>query len=442
MNPIGKYKNIRHFCTSVWETVKNGYPARKLTVIGITGTDGKTTTTHLIYEILKRAGYKTAVVSTIGAFVSTGPSEEFQDTGFHTTTPDATVLQPFLTKLIDHGITHVVLETTSHGLDQHRVLGCNFKVGVLTNITHEHLDYHKTFEKYRRAKSKLFHRIKYAVLNIDDSSYNYFKNHTNHQAEITSYGLSKGANLFVTGTKNTGRKTTFAIHEKGKKYNLSTTLPGNYNISNILAAAGAARSLGVDWQTIQNAAKNFAGVAGRTEILKSTPFRTIIDFAHTPNALESLLKTLRQTTKGRIITVLGCAGQRDIAKRPMMGEISTRLSDISIFTAEDPRSENVNNIIDQMAKGSKLAGAHESQGANLSHLSGEILPTPRERQHLFVREPDRRKAIKLAIKIARKGDTIVICGKGHEKTMAFGKTEVPWSDQEETRKALKLVAKK
>jgi len=194
----------------VWEVVRNGYPARKLIVIGVTGTDGKTTTSHLIYEILKQAGFKVALVSTVAAYIG----DEEIDTGFHVTTPDAKLLQPLIKKVVAAGMTHLVLEVTSHGLDQHRVLGCNFQIGVLTNVTHEHLDYHKTFEKYRATKAKLFRRVKYAVLNQDDPSFAYFKN------------VSSGQVI---------------AYQKANIKNVSANLVGEYNQYNIAAAISVAK---------------------------------------------------------------------------------------------------------------------------------------------------------------------------------------------------------
>ncbi|MBI2268439.1 MAG: UDP-N-acetylmuramoyl-L-alanyl-D-glutamate--2,6-diaminopimelate ligase [Candidatus Blackburnbacteria bacterium] len=429
---IARYKNAKHFLRSFWEVLKNGYPARKLTVIGVTGTDGKTTTSHLIYEILKEAGYKAGLVSTVGAWVG----EEYRNTGFHITTPNAKMLQPFLKRLVEDGVTHLVLETTSHALDQHRVLGCNFKIGVLTNVTHEHLDYHKTIERYQKAKAKLFKGVKVAVLNNDDGAFDYFKGVTNPRAKIMSYSLQGQASLRARNAKAEGGITRFSVLERDKTHSLTTTLSGEYNISNILGAVGVARAMKVRWAEIKLAISGFEGVSGRMEVIADKPFKLIVDFAHTPNALESLLSSLARPglvslgRLGRLIVVFGCAGERDIAKRPMMGEISTRLADISIFTAEDPRSEDVNTIIGQIAKGARAAGAveTESRRAKLFHLPGGI--------NRFIREPDRRQAIRLAVKLAKPHDIVVICGKGHEKSMAYGKIEKPWSDQKEAREAL------
>lgn len=423
-------KNFRHYLTSLAQTAKHGYPAKNLIVIGVTGTDGKTTTAHLIYEFLKAAKFKAALISTVGAW---GP-KGFIDTGLHTTTPDATVLQPLLKKFKTSGITHVVLEVTSHGLDQHRTLGANFYAGVLTNVTHEHLDYHKTFENYLAAKAKLFKRVKVGVLNKDDESFDYFKRKVKKGAKVISYSTFGLADIKATQVSESTKTLSFLASDNGVGYPIKTTLIGTYNVSNILAAIGVARHFGVPWKTIQKTITHFGGILGRMEYIKKRPFSVIVDFAHTPNALKVLLQTLRARLgkKGRLISVFGCAGERDWQKRPMMGEISGKIANISIFTAEDPRSENVNTIIAQMVRGARESGSRETKNPSVHPRGGSS-------KHAFIREPDRGRAIALAVKIAKKGDIVVITGKGHELSMAFGKIEVPWSDQEQARKALSVL---
>lgn len=410
MNLIGKYKNIVHFLSSLKEVIVNGYPARKIKVIGVTGTDGKTTTSHLIYEILKAEGYRVALISTLGAFIG----GEKIDTGFHVTTPDATHLQPLIRKIRDAGSKYLVMETTSHGLDQHRVLGCNFWAGVLTNVTHEHLDYHKTFENYKKAKGKLFKKVKVSVLNKDDGQYAYFRSVVKTGSRLVSYSLKRKADLKAKGIRLKNDQMYFSISEGGKTYKVTTKLIGDYNVSNILAATAMARKCGVKWENILMVLKIFKGVPGRMEMVTAgQPFSVIIDFAHTPNALEKVLETLKKFCKGKLIVVFGCAGERDRLKRPMMGEISTRLADVSIFTAEDPRHEKVEDIIGETMKGVK-----------------------NKKAKIFTIE-NRAKAIDYAInQVAKKGDTVVICGKGHEKSMCYGKIEYPWSDREAVIKAL------
>lgn len=420
-NLVGKYKNTKHLLASAKETLKAGYPARKLKVIGITGTDGKTTTCHLIYHILKSSGKKVALLSTVAAYIG----DEVIDTGSHTTTPDAKLLQPLIKRVADSGMEYLVLEVTSHGLDQHRVLGANFMIGVLTNVTSEHLDYHKTFENYRKAKAKLFKSVKYAVLNKDDKSFKCFKDVLKPTTKLVPYSIKQQAALSAKNVHITPSGMEFTVVENGKARKVKTVLLGKYNVSNILAAVGSARLLGVKWPEIISTLETFKGVDGRMEVIlprsrrrqSNKEFTTIVDFAHTPNSLESVLKTLRQIKGkgGKIIAVFGCASERDVQKRPIMGEISSRLADISIFTSEDPRNEDPMKIIDEISRGVKL-----------DHLRGVQI----------YKEPDRRKAIKLAISKASKGDIVVVCGKGHEKSMNIAGKELPWSDQEEVRKAL------
>mgnify|MGYP001586546601 CR=1 FL=1 len=374
---------LGHFWRSIWEVVKWGYPARGLKVIGVTGTDGKTTTCHLIYDMFKEAGFKVALVSTVAAYIG---SEEI-DTGFHVTTPDAKFLQPFIKKAANAGMKYLVLETTSHGLDQHRVLGSNFFAGVITNITHEHLDYHQTFEKYRAAKAKLIRNSKFAVLNMNDSSFGYLK--ARARGQVIPFG-----------------KTKIRMS--------NPALVGEYNRYNVGAAVAVAKILGIRYSVVSKVVKNFAGVPGRMEEIKlGQPFRAMVDFAHTPNALEVLLRQLRkELPKSRnLILVFGSAGLRDKLKRPMMGQIAARLADQVIITAEDPRTESLTEIYKQ------IAGSGPG----------------------FIREDNRQLAINKAVKSAKMGDIVVVTGKGHEKSMCFGKEELPWSDQEAVKKAIKLV---
>jgi UDP-N-acetylmuramoyl-L-alanyl-D-glutamate--2,6-diaminopimelate ligase len=409
---IRKLKNLGHLFWAILANIYWRFPSRKLTVVGVTGTDGKTTTVHLIHHILKTAGEKVDLVSTVSA------------PGLHTTTPNPWILQKLLRQMVGRGVKYVVLEATSHGLDQHRLWGVKFDIGVVTNITHEHLDYHKTYKNYLEAKAKLFRGVKFAILNRDDKSFF----HLNSKFEI------RNSKLITYGIKNEADFTP-------KKFPFKTLLPGEYNQYNCLAAIAATSVLGIAPEKIRKAVAGFKGVIGRMEeINEGQDFKVIVDFAHTPNALENALKTLRgeisKKKRERLIAVFGCAGLRDVAKRPMMGEIAAKLADITVLTAEDPRTEDVNEIIQQIAQGCLKGGAKEkdlSSRSNWSNLKGKF----------FVRIPDRREAIRFAIqKLAKRGDVVVICGKGHERSMCYGKTEYPWSDQDEARKALREFLKK
>jgi len=400
---IRKLKNFGHLCLAILANIYWRFPSQKLTVIGVTGTDGKTTTVHLTHHILKTAGKKVDLISTVSA------------PGLHTTTPNPWILQKLLFQMVKRGVKYVVLEATSHGLDQHRLWGNKFAVGVVTNVTHEHLDYHKTYENYLAAKAKLFRGVRTAVLNRDDKSFEKLKAKS-QKSKVVTYGIKNKADFTP------------------KKFPFKTLLPGEYNQYNCLAAIAAASALGISSEKIRKAVASFKGVIGRMEeINEGQDFKVIVDFAHTPNALENVLKTLQKlkAKSQRLIAVFGCAGLRDIAKRPMMGEVAARLADIAVLTAEDPRTEDVNEIINQIVQGCLKGGAKEKDWSNWTNWSNL-------KEKIFLRISDRRQAIRFAIqKLAKKDDIVVICGKGHERSMCYGKTEYPWSDQEEARKALK-----
>lgn len=378
-----------HFPLAVLAVLFYRYPARKLIVIGVTGTDGKTTTSTLIYEILKRARKKVALISTVGAKFGGLKIP----TGFHVTSPNSWSLQRLIRKIVNKNFKYLVLESTSHGLVQYRLLGSNFYIGIITNITHEHLDYHKTWKNYLLAKAKLFKKVKFSILNKDDFSFKPLQRIA--AGKIITYGLKQGDyNL--------------------KNFNFKTKLIGDYNLSNCLGAIAAARTLGISRKIIIRAVAEFKGVEGRMEKVNiGQDFQVFVDFAHTPNGLKNALEALNKIHHRKIIAVFGCAGLRDKSKRPIMGKIASQLADIIILTAEDPRTENVIEIINQISSGCK-------------------------KKTIVYKEPDRQKAINLAInKLARRNDIIGVFGKGPEKSMCFGKTEYPWSDKVAVKKALK-----
>ncbi len=400
-----------------------GYPARKMTMIGVTGTDGKTSTCNLLYQILTAAGLKAGMITTVNAVVR----DEILDTGFHVTTPDALKIQRYLAMMVDKGLTHVILETTSHGWAQYRVDACEFDIGVITNITHEHLDYHGTFKKYREAKGRLFaslgetHAKKHAkinlgVLNRDDNSYDYLKSIAH--SELVSYGLDASSDFRADNIVFSPGGISFDVIHKGEIHKVSSPLVGAFNVSNCLAAyAVAVSGIRVKPKTAVRGISSLTGIPGRMErIVLGQNFAAIVDFAHTPNALESALKTARQITQGRVIAVFGSAGLRDREKRRLMAEKSIELSDVTIFTAEDPRTESVDSILEEMARGAMSKGGEEGKS--------------------FWRIPDRREAIRTAVNMASHGDLVISCGKGHEQSMCFGETEYHWDDRVAMRSAL------
>ncbi len=398
---LQRFKNIYHFWMAFLAATFYGYPAKKLKVIGVTGTDGKTTTTHIIYHILKSSGKKVSMISSVKAVIG---NKEY-DTGFHVTTPDPWDVQKYLKEALKDESEYIVLEVTSHALDQNRVSFCNFLIGVLTNVTNEHLDYHKNYENYIAIKLKLLERVKTAVVNRDDNSYEYVLKNSKIK--------KRGVKIVTYGIKN---KADFTP----KTFPFKNSLLGEFNHYNILAAIACSSSLRLKPEDIAKAIPGFQSVIGRLEMVTEKPIKIIVDFAHTPNALEKILETVRTlNNSGKIISVFGCAGLRDFKKRPVMGEISSKLADYTVITAEDPRTEDLVKIMNQIAQGCQKTGAIE------------------ERKYFKI--ADRQEAINFAIqKLAKPGDLVVITGKGHEKSMCFGKKEYPWSDQEAVKQALAI----
>lgn len=419
-----------------------GHPGRKLTVIGVTGTDGKTTTSNILYQILIAAGLKTGLVSTVNAIIG----DEVLDTGFHVTTPDAHDIQRYLARMVEAGLTHVILETTSHGLAQYRVDASQYDIAVVTNITHEHLDEHGSYENYRAAKGRLFELLadtdpkpqgnpRLGVLNLDDEkSYGYISPliARHPSSRQTCYGLTPKADIYAGNISYSRSGLAFDVAGKDFRAPVQSHLVGAYNVSNCLAAFSAAVvGLGLDPRTVAQGIANLPGIPGRMEFIDmGQTFTAIVDFAHTPNALKAALQTARHIidapfsleegpearVKHRVICVFGSAGLRDREKRRLMAETSAELADISILTAEDPRAESLDDILAEMAAGATAKGGVEGE--------------------TFHRLRDRGEAIKFALKLARPGDLVIACGKGHEQSMCFGTTEYPWDDRAAMRAAL------
>ncbi len=413
-------KNWKHYFTALFYCKKYGNPSKKLKVIGVTGSDGKTTTANIIYTLLKEAGFKVGIISTLE--VKTQEKEFPLD--FHVTNPAPKDLQKFLDIMVKEGIDYVVLETTSHGLDQHRVAGIKYLFSVFTNISHEHLDYHKTYEKYLKTKSKLIQYTKKdgtVILNKDDQSFKPLcELATDLNRKIITYGFTQNSDIkadeFVTEDGN--MDFSLSINKK-RKQKFSTNLKGRYNIHNIMASIAVALELKIPTKKIKQAILKIPTLEGRWEIVKEKPFQVIVDFAHTPNALENILKRGDQMRKkgNNLIVVFGCAGKRDKSKRPKMGAISAKYADKIILTAEDPRGEDIESINKEI-----IEGIQEVQKNGIEYFS----------------IPDRKEAIQKAIEIAKRGDIIIITGKGHEKSMNLdGKKELPWDEKETILKILK-----
>ena len=421
--PYFQLDNARHALTWLAAAFYH-FPARKLTVIGVTGTDGKTTTSNILHKILIAAGIKAGMISTVNAVIG----NEVLDTGFHVTTPDAHDVQRYLAKMVDAGLTHVVLETTSHGWSQHRVDACEFDVAVVTNITHEHMDEHGGYENYRAAKARLFSSLEWTrekpqgnprlgVINFDDKkSFDFLDDFI--KTNKVNYGLGEGANVRGVDMAYDPSGIKFAALSDAFRVDISSNLVGAYNVSNCLAALTAAvYGLGIDPQVAARGIVSLEGIPGRMErIDMGQNFTAIVDFAHTPNALKVTLEAGRTMTNKRVIAVFGSAGLRDKEKRRMMAETSAELADLTVLTAEDPRIESLDGILEEMAAGMRSRGGREGES--------------------FWRVPDRGEAIKFALRLAKEGDIVLSCGKGHEQSMCFGKTEYLWDDRTAMRAAL------
>jgi len=399
------------------------FPAKKMTMIGVTGTDGKTTTANMIYHILRQADFKVGLISTVNAKI--GDLE--LDTGFHVTTPEAPEVQYFLKRMVDAGLTHVVLETTSHGLAQDRVTACEFDMGVVTNVTHEHLDYHGDYTLYLQAKSRLFKFLSdtqakpggiepLAVLNADDGSFSALSSLA--KVKMVDYSIQNKAALWAEGILFTPSFTHFMANGDGFSVPVNCNIAGLFNVSNALAALCVTiYGLKINPEIAAKGISSLEIIPGRMERINlGQNFTALVDFAHTPNALERALETCKQMTSGRVIAVFGSAGLRDRDKRRMMAEISAQRADITILTAEDPRIESLDDILSEMEKAALHKGA----------VKGESL---------FV-VPDRGNAIQQAVNMAKPGDLVAAFGKGHEQSMCFGVIEYPWDDRTAMRAAL------
>ena len=404
----------------------HGFPSRRLKVIGVTGTDGKTTTASLILALLKAAGRPAGAITTVAATID---GREL-DTGFHTTTPDAPAVQSYLAQMVAAEAEYAIVESTSHGLDQGRTLECDYDVAVITNVTAEHLDYHQSYEAYLAAKARLFEMLsagyrkpgvpKVSVLNADDPSVDALRRFPADR--LLTYGLDSPADVLGTRLELGPTRTRFVAETPAGSLVVETRLLGRHNVSNALAAIAVAVSQGLPLATIERSLSDFRGVVGRMEAVdEGQDFQVIVDFAHTPNALQQALTVARSLAQDRVIAVFGCAGLRDRRKRPVMGAVAGRLADLVVLTAEDPRTEDVEAIIEEIASGCRQVGRR--LGVD------------------YWAVPSREQAIARAFEMARPGDLVLITGKGHEKSMCFGTVETPWSDHETARRLLQPLRK-
>ena len=393
------------------------YPARAMRVIGITGTNGKTTTSYLLRAILRHAGKRVGLIGTIQVMM--------EDEVFPTanTTPDVIVMQQLLDEMRTRGMDAVVMEVSSHALDQGRVAGIEFDTAVFTNLTQDHLDYHKTMENYARAKARLFEYVsaqgskagKTAVLNADDAASEIMRAHTH--CPVISYGVEHDADLMAKGVhlEQDGMELTL-VHHGTELPHLHIGITGLFNVYNVLAATGAALAEHISAADIAEALTVFTGVPGRFELVREgQPFSVIVDYAHTPDGMENVLRTARAVTAGRIIAVFGCGGDRDRTKRPIMGRMAAELADIAILTSDNPRTEDPAAILDEVETG--------------------VLPVIGTKP--YEKLVDRRTAIFHAVGTARAGDTVVILGKGHENYQILKDKTIHFDDRETAREAIR-----
>lgn len=395
-------------------SAKYGNPAKNLRVIAVTGTNGKTTTINFINEILKEAGMKTAMFST--AVIEVAGKSQIND--LNATVASTERMQEFFRDAKKAEVDFVVLEITSHALDQHKLAGVPIEVAVMTNLTQDHLDYHKTMEQYAKAKGKLFSSDpKYIVLNRDDEWFEFFDQFTSELQKIT-YGEHEEAEARIEYIKlyKKGSEATVLIDHQ-TKLDLATALPGKFNVYNMTAAAATAYLLGIRLQDIIEGVANLEGVPGRFErVAEGLEYDVIVDYAHTPDALEKLLEAVRATVKNRIILVFGATGDRDKEKRPIMGEIAARGADRIMLTDEESYNENPEQIRTQVRNGIEAAKGN----GKLTEIA------------------DRREAIEKALSIAKKGDTVLITGMGHEQFRIVNGEKLPWNDGDVVRE---IVAK-
>ena len=383
-----------------------GHPSRQLTMLGVTGTNGKTTVTYLLRHILQRTGMKTGLIGTVQNIVGeqTLPAQR--------TTPDALQIQQLLSAMTKNGCSHAVMEVSSHALDQHRAEGIDFAVGIFTNLTEDHLDYHGTMGCYCDAKAKLFQMSRMGVCNADDP----WTERLLAGASCPSvyYGIHNPAEVWAEDIFLHSRSVDFTVCTARTRTPVHLGVPGRFSVYNALGAIAACGELGIPPEECAAALATFPGVAGRMEVVPTPgkPYTLLIDYAHTPDALENVLKTVRGFAQNRVIAVFGCGGDREREKRPLMGHIAGKLADLTILTSDNPRTEEPMAIIRDILPG--IAGAEDK----------------------YIVEPDRRGAIALAMGRAAAGDVIVLCGKGHETYQEIGDKTIPMDEREIVRSLL------
>ncbi len=396
-----------------------GQPSRSVGAIGITGTDGKTTTSYIVDHLFRSLGAATGLIGTVA--IRIGEREELHSS--RQTTPESSDIQRYLRQMADSGVDWAILEATSHGLAMFRLNDVRFRIGAVTNITHEHLDYHGTVENYRRAKAKLLERVGsesgVAVVNADDAGARSIEKFAGDARVLRYSSRDSNADVAAKNIRRGASGSRFEILAGGRHVAMvDFPLMGDFNVANALCAASIAVAAGFDIESVARALETTPPVPGRmTRIDLGQPFSVVVDYAHTPDSMAKILRLLRELhSSGRLIVVFGSAGERDIEKRSLQGAVSARLADISVITSEDPRNEDAEAIIAQIAAGARMAGADEGRT-------------------LFSRT-ERRDAIRLALSLAQAGDCLLLAGKGHEGSIIWGREKLPWDEAGVARELL------
>jgi UDP-N-acetylmuramoyl-L-alanyl-D-glutamate--2,6-diaminopimelate ligase len=423
--PTGLFRAVEpygHLGEAVLINTINGFPSRGFKVIGVTGTNGKTTTSFMIHRMLTQAGYKVGLMST----VAYGAGDDIRPQMHHMTNVSVPEMMKRLKWMKGQGVEWLVLETTSHALAQHRVWGVPYSVAVMTNITHEHLAYHRTFERYVAAKAMLFKQadhnrrgLRTGIINAEDPSAGIFK------ATIKNpvmYGVKQG-DLRARDVKLRSDGVSYVTEMDGKTYRINCRLPGSFNVYNSLAAVSVGHVLGLSETQVEQGIAALEGVEGRmTHVDEGQDFTVIVDYAHSPDSFEKLFKDIRPVTKGKLIVLFGSLGGGDVDKRAIQGRLAGEYADEVVVTQEDDRQEDGQRIMDQIAGGAEAAGKKRDRDLFLVH--------------------DRAGAINFAVKRAGKGDVLLLLGKGHEKTIEDAAGEHPWDEIGTARAALKALSKK
>ena len=417
MDRIPNYNNLvipYHKLKAMMMAHKYKFPGKRMRVIGVTGTNGKTSTCFMIWKMLNEAGHKTGLMTTVAWGV-----DKLEEQIEHMTTVDTETLNKRMQKIAESGAEYLVLEITSHALAQNRIYGVPIEIAVMTNVTHEHLDYHKTFKNYRDAKRKLFKVAKYGVINEDDGSWSYFASDVD---EYITYGINGGI-LKAEKIELAAEGVKYEVKEADEKLKIRTHIPGKFTVYNSLAATAVGLKLGLTKKQIEDGILALVSVEGRmNRVNEGQDFEVIVDYAHTPDAFIKVFESVVPGKKRRIISLFGGAGRRDESTRAERGEIGAKNSDIVIITEDDSRDEDRTLIAEEFARGAEKAGK------------------TREKD-LFV-ILDREEAIEKAISLAKKDDIVLVLGKGHEKTILRAEGAVPFEDLKVVRKVLKKMIKK